>query len=458
MQKIALSSTQVVQATLVSFASGISSNNGNIIGSATEANSIVLSGSSSAVTGILVNSSDAVSISDDIIGNITATSTGTDAIVNGILIQANGYADISGNRIQRLTGTLTKGIFVNSTVGSATVTMNKNILAGNGAGTGIETAVHGTAILNVTVSANTISNWAKGFLLFKAAGAALQQSIHENVIAGNQFGFDNQSGVQQNATCNWWGNSSGPGGAGSGTGDAVSLNVIFSPWATISTFVSVNAGPDQTIYIGYGSQSKTLTAGAVACGGTGYLWSTGSTASSITVSPTLTTTYTVTVTDAAGHTASDNVTVFVQDIRCEKNKIFVCHRGAKICINIRDVQSHLNHGDALGACSVNTTVAAKINTQLNEERLLLQNYPNPFYSKTTIHYTVNERSNVSLKIFDQLGKEVIELVNAEKGLGKYSLDYHAADRTGGIYFYILITRPVGDNQGQRIIKKMLLIK
>jgi hypothetical protein len=429
-QKITLTSTQGVQFNGVTFASGVTGNNGNIIGSATEANSIVVSGSSGTITGILISSSSPVSVSNDIIGNITAT--GNNATVNGI--------------------------FVNVSAGSPTVTLDNNVITGNNAGTGVKAFVSGAGVLIITATGNKVNNWAKGFLLSKNAGAVLQPSIHDNVIAGNQFGFDNQSGIQQNATCNWWGSASGPSGAGPGTGDAVSPTVLFSPWATIATFVSVNAGPDQTIYIGYGSQSKTLTASAVACGGAGYLWSTGATSSSIIVNPVVTTTYTITITDAAGHSATDNVTVFVQDVRCEKNKILVCHNGQTLCVNIGAVPDHLKHGDVLGTCLSNTIVSGMKIGQEDDDIFLLKNFPNPFHVRTTIQYSITERSHVRLKIFDQLGREVIDLVNTVREAGKYNLEYNAANIPGGIYSCILITERVNGSNSQRITRKIVLLR
>ncbi|OWY24436.1 hypothetical protein C7N43_36675, partial [Sphingobacteriales bacterium UPWRP_1] len=68
---------------------------------------------------------------------------------------------------------------------------------------------------------------------------------------------------------------------------------------------TANAGTDQTICEG---GSAVLTAS----GGGSYLWSTGATTSSITVSPGTTTTYAVTVTNANGCEASDYVTVTVE--------------------------------------------------------------------------------------------------------------------------------------------------
>jgi gliding motility-associated-like protein/uncharacterized repeat protein (TIGR01451 family) len=73
---------------------------------------------------------------------------------------------------------------------------------------------------------------------------------------------------------------------------------------TVNPTPTANAGSDQTICIG---SSATLTAS----GGVTYLWSNGSTVSSISVTPSVTTTYTVTVTDANGCTGIDQVIVTV---------------------------------------------------------------------------------------------------------------------------------------------------
>jgi len=66
---------------------------------------------------------------------------------------------------------------------------------------------------------------------------------------------------------------------------------------------------------------------------------------------------------------------------------------------------------------------------------LEQNYPNPFNPSTKISFTVPERSNVSLKVFNLLGSEVAELVNREMEAGTYNINFNAANLPSGVYLY-----------------------
>lgn len=68
---------------------------------------------------------------------------------------------------------------------------------------------------------------------------------------------------------------------------------------------------------------------------------------------------------------------------------------------------------------------------------LAQNYPNPFNPTTTIQYSVPQRSNVALKVYDVLGNEIAVLVNEEKERGVYSVNFDATQLASGIYFYRL---------------------
>jgi hypothetical protein len=69
--------------------------------------------------------------------------------------------------------------------------------------------------------------------------------------------------------------------------------------------------------------------------------------------------------------------------------------------------------------------------------MLEQNYPNPFNPGTTISFSIPSKSYVSLKVFDELGKEVSGLVSEELPAGHYSRQWIARDVSNGIYFYRL---------------------
>jgi photosystem II stability/assembly factor-like uncharacterized protein len=73
--------------------------------------------------------------------------------------------------------------------------------------------------------------------------------------------------------------------------------------------------------------------------------------------------------------------------------------------------------------------------QLPTTLALEQNYPNPFNPSTTIVFHLPERSFVSLKVFDVLGREVATLVSQELHAGDYPVTWKAAAFPSGVYFY-----------------------
>ncbi len=68
---------------------------------------------------------------------------------------------------------------------------------------------------------------------------------------------------------------------------------------------------------------------------------------------------------------------------------------------------------------------------------LSQNYPNPFNPSTRIQYSVSSSQNVTLKVFDVLGREVATLVNEQKSPGAYEVQLDGSKLSSGIYFYTL---------------------
>ncbi len=81
------------------------------------------------------------------------------------------------------------------------------------------------------------------------------------------------------------------------------------------------------------------------------------------------------------------------------------------------------------------------NGNIPDEYKLHQNYPNPFNPETKIRFDLPESGNVTLKVYDQIGKEVSTLFSGYKNAGSYEVSFNA-DRSGlasGVYFYKLKT-------------------
>ena len=64
---------------------------------------------------------------------------------------------------------------------------------------------------------------------------------------------------------------------------------------------------------------------------------------------------------------------------------------------------------------------------------LKQNYTNPFNPSTLINYQIPELSYVTIKIYDVLGNEIATLVNEEKPVGGYEVEFDATRLPSGIY-------------------------
>ena len=82
-----------------------------------------------------------------------------------------------------------------------------------------------------------------------------------------------------------------------------------------------------------------------------------------------------------------------------------------------------------------TSVEQIPNDGLPKEFRLQQNYPNPFNPTTTIQFAVPKTSNVTIKIYDVIGRQVATLIDDEYQPGQYKVVFEAGQLATGMYIY-----------------------
>jgi type IX secretion system substrate protein/BNR/Asp-box repeat protein len=87
-----------------------------------------------------------------------------------------------------------------------------------------------------------------------------------------------------------------------------------------------------------------------------------------------------------------------------------------------------------------------------KEYKLGQNFPNPFNPTTTINFGLPKASLVTMKIYDILGNEVLNVVNEYVRAGNYSVTVDASNLPSGVYFYKINAGEFTD------VKKLMLLK
>jgi hypothetical protein len=88
---------------------------------------------------------------------------------------------------------------------------------------------------------------------------------------------------------------------------------------------------------------------------------------------------------------------------------------------------------------------------------LLANYPNPFNAATSIGFSLDVESELSLRIFDTSGRSVRSLLVGRRGAGSLQVTWDGRDDDGrqvssGVYFYSLGSR------GRRATRSMVLLR
>ena len=86
------------------------------------------------------------------------------------------------------------------------------------------------------------------------------------------------------------------------------------------------------------------------------------------------------------------------------------------------------------------TTTSVLDSELPKTFNLNQNYPNPFNLETSIRFTISKDAQVTLTIFDVLGREIRTLSDYNYQIGSYFVIWDGMDNNGnlasnGLYLY-----------------------
>lgn len=119
-------------------------------------------------------------------------------------------------------------------------------------------------------------------------------------------------------------------------------------------------------------------------------------------------------------------------------------------VNVDYGTNSVNTKDLYLSPSSTTGVGNQSNTPSSYS--LMQNYPNPFNPTTTIRFTIPEKVQVRLEVYNLIGQKVATLINSELNAGQYSVEFNGVGLSSGIYLYKI-------QAGNFVsVKKMLLLK
>jgi len=109
------------------------------------------------------------------------------------------------------------------------------------------------------------------------------------------------------------------------------------------------------------------------------------------------------------------------------------------------------------------TQVEEISSELPTEFQLHQNYPNPFNPSTTIQFSLPQDAEVTLTIYDILGREFPLLEKVKFKAGTYSAIWEATEALGrqvasGLYFYRLEAVTINGSKMVIEMRKMILLR
>ena len=91
-------------------------------------------------------------------------------------------------------------------------------------------------------------------------------------------------------------------------------------------------------------------------------------------------------------------------------------------------------------------------TTVVRETAIMPNYPNPFNASTTIRFQLAQNSDVTLDVFDSVGRRVLLLIDEERPAGVHFEQIQASGFASGTYFIRIIAGDFMEVQKMAVIK------
>jgi PKD repeat protein len=195
---------------------------------------------------IYVYGSTNTTINDNLISNLPygegiklGAKSGSDAGLTGGTIKNNTIHDVGGGNNDDCIAVYTSHVNVKGNECYANTSENGTIY--------LAFAISDISITENRVHHNTLKTnkraTAAGILLNSEVDAASVMVNNNNIYMNTPYGLTNEASATLNAQLNYWGDASGPSGAGSGSGDAITSNIIYCPWLNAPYPAGTPVGP-----------------------------------------------------------------------------------------------------------------------------------------------------------------------------------------------------------------------
>jgi hypothetical protein len=136
-----------------------------------------------------------------------------------------------------------------------------------------------------------------------------------------------------------------------------------------------------------------------------------------------------------------------------KVKLKLLNPSKSVDLTIQDIYADDPGGNSIQLIASNSsTKLAGENVSLPTEYALYQNHPNPFNPTTTVRYDLPNDGEVTLWVYDGLGRVAATLVQGRESAGEHEVLFNASDLPSGLYYCRL------QAGGVVLTRKMLLLK